>query len=93
MYIAMMITVGFFAVIGVAVFLSALLRCGEQDVDSELVLRNLTAENAEARVRSAASACEKLRCPKLICICSELEAERICALLKKEYGVIEISIQ
>ena len=89
MYILGMIVLSFFALIGAASFLSALLSSGA-DPETALLLENLTIDNAEIRIRRAARLCDRIRCDRLICRCADEEAEKICTMLMKEYRIIEI---
>lgn len=91
MYILGMITLTFFAIIGLASFITAICRrTYVKDDRAVLVLRELTADNAEHRVRRAAAVCEELRCERLICECADDTAAEICDLLSADYPVIEI---
>ena len=84
-----MIVLSFFALIGAAAFLSALLD-GDADEKTALVLEQLRAADAEVRIRRAARLCETIRCQRLICRCADEEAEQICERMTREYRMIEI---
>ena len=89
-YIFGLIILTFFAVIGLAGFITAVMRgCGSDD-KLKLVLSELTAGTAEARVRRAVSICEDIRCEHLICECADNEAARICEKLRDDHGIISI---
>lgn len=83
------IVLSFFALIGAAAFVSALLG-GSADEQTALVLEKLTVKDAEMRVRRAASMCDRIRCQRLICRCVDEDAEHICEHLMREYRIIEI---
>lgn len=92
MYIIAMIILVFFAVIGLCAFITSLLdRFYQNSVESELILKNLCPDNAEARIRSAARICLHHRGILLICVCDESDpAYDICRLMQKEYPFMEI---
>ena len=61
MYILCMIILVFFAVIGLCAFVTSLLDlCYRNSTDAELILKNLTPENAESSIRSAAHICQRI---------------------------------
>ncbi len=93
MYILGMIILIFFAIIGICAFITSILdHCYHGEHESLLIIDNLSAETAEARIRSAARICQHHKGMKLRCICSEDDpAYDICALMQKEYPLIEIS--
>lgn len=92
MYIIAMIILVFFAVIGLCAFITALLdRLYQNSVESELFLKNLSPDNAEARIRSAARICLHHSGIQLVCVCEESDpAYDICRLMQKEYPFMEI---
>lgn len=90
MMIVGMIAIAFFALIGTASFVTALMRLNDADEKMSLILWELRADDAEDRVRRAARLCDRIRCPRLICRCADEEAEMICEKLKREYRIIEI---
>ena len=90
MYIIGLIILSFFALVGAVGFITALFgRSFDDSNPSELVLKALTAETAEVRVRRAAERCAQLRCEHLRCECLDDEALLICEKLRREYPVIE----
>ncbi len=92
MYILSMILLIFFAIIGLCAFITAImdLSCRGSG-DAELVLKSLTAENAEARIRSAARIAEHHRGIRVICICGDDDpVKQICYLMQKEFPFIEV---
>ena len=92
MYILGMIVLTFFAVIGAASFITAISRSisGKDDC-FVLVLKDLTENDAEIRVRRAVQLCGELRCEQLICECADDAAVRICEILREKHPIIEIS--
>ena len=82
----------FFAIIGLCAFISSLLDIFYNNKSEALIiLRDLSADNAEARVRSAARLCLRKPSMRLLCVCDEENpAYDICLLLKKEYPFLEI---
>ena len=92
MYIFCMIILIFFAIIGICAFITSLLDlCYHGEQKSVLIIGDLSPENAEARIRSAARICQHHRGMKLRCICSEDDpAFDICCLMQKEYPLMEI---
>lgn len=90
MEILWFIILGFFALLGLLSFLSALIgRAYREYNPSMLVLRALCAATAEVRVRCAAARCVELRCEHLRCECADEEALIICRKLRREYPIIE----
>ena len=87
-----MIILIFFAIIGICAFITSLLDlCYHGEQKSVLIIGDLSPENAEARIRSAARICQHHRGMKLRCICSkEVPAFDICTLMQKEYPLMEI---
>lgn len=85
------IVLSFFALIGAAAFLSAMFRENTADKECALLLEHLTADKAEMRIRRAAKLCDRIGCQRLICRCSDVEAEQICERLTREYRIIELS--
>lgn len=92
MYIFCLIILIFFAIIGICAFITSLLdHCYHGEHESTLVIGGLSAENAEARIRSAARICQHHKGMKLRCVCSEENpAYDICKLMQKEYPLMEI---
>lgn len=92
MYIICMIILIFFAIIGICAFITSLLdHCYHGEHESTLVIEDLSAENAEARIRSAARICQYHKGMTLRCVCSEENpAYDICKLMQKEYPLMEI---
>ena len=91
MYIFCLIMLSFFAVIGLASFVTSLIRSRVgSDIDLAVILYGLRATDAEARARKAAVICEEIRCKKLICECTDDEAAEICRKLQRTHGIIEI---
>ena len=93
MYILCMIILIFFAIIGLCAFIAALLDVFyRSDGETVMILKELSADNAEARIRSAARICQKHNGMHLVCICDEENpAYDICCLMKKEYPFLEIT--
>ncbi len=90
MYILGMVILGFFAVIGICSAFSGLMR-SKNILHAELILRGLTADNAEAQLRSAAEICRRHKGLRLRCICSTKDpAYEICRLMQSEYPFIEL---
>ena len=92
MYIFCMIILIFFAIIGICAFITSLLdHCYHGEHESTLVIEGLSAENAEARIRSAARICQHHKGMTLRCVCSEENpAYDICKLMQKEYPLMEL---
>ncbi len=92
MYIFSMILLVIFAVIGLCAFFSALADCACRGRDEvQIVLQNLSADNAEARIRRAARICRQFRGSTIVCICeSHSPACEIARLMQKEYPFMEI---
>ena len=92
MYIICMIILIFFAIIGICAFITSLLdHCYHGEHESTLEIEDLSAENAEARIRSAARICQHHKGMTLRCVCSEENpAYDICKLMQKEYPLMEI---
>lgn len=93
MYILSMILLIFFAIIGVCSFITALLdlmhRSGEDE--TLIILRKISEDNAEFRLRRAARIGMNTENSRVICICDEdNHAIKICRLLASEYPLIEI---
>lgn len=95
MLIICMLLLVFFAVIGLCSFITALLDCAcREEQDILLLLRGLTEDSAEMRIRHAARLCKKEKSARLICICEQDNPARdICLLMQKEYPFIEINSQ
>lgn len=92
MYILCMIILIFFAVIGLCAFISALVDClYRSDGEAVLILKELSADNAEARIRSAARICHHHAGMSVVCICGEEDPTYdICALMQKEFPFLRI---
>lgn len=92
MYIFCLIILIFFAIIGICAFITSLLdHCYHGEHESVLIIKDLSAENAEARIRSAARICQHHKGMRLRCVCSEENpAYDICKLMQKEYSLMEI---
>ncbi|WP_405356490.1 hypothetical protein [Ruminococcus sp.] len=92
MYILCMIILIFFAIIGICALITSLLdHCYHGDHETMLVLKELSTENAEARIRSAARICQHHKGMKLRCICDEDDpAFDICVMMQKEYPSMEL---
>lgn len=93
MYIAGIIVLVFFAVIGLAAFVGGLckahLMCDTGGFI--LLIPHVNEDNAEARIRSAAMIAESSRGCRIICVCSEDDpAYPICEKLLRQYPQIEI---
>lgn len=92
MEILCLIMLIFFAIIGLCSFITALLDLFYKGSgETILILDKLTAESAEARIRSAARMCHHHRGTRLICRCDPNEpAYDICRLMQKDYPFLEI---
>ena len=91
MYIFLLIVFSFFACIGLIRFIDAVLGSAYRDFSpSVLVLKSLSADNVEMRVRRAVSACESLRCEHLQCECLDEESAKICEKLGEKHPIIEV---
>ena len=92
MYILCMIILIFFAIIGICALITSLLdHCYHGDHETMLVLNELSTENAEARIRSAARICQHHKGMTLRCICDEDDpAFDICVMMQKEYPSMEL---
>lgn len=92
MYIFSMILLIFFAIVGLCAFISALLDIAYKgNSNAVLMLRNLTPDNAEVRIRRAARICLHHTDIRLICICpKDNPAYDICLMMQKEYPFLEI---
>lgn len=92
MYILCMIILIFFAIIGICALITSLLdHCYHGNHETMLVLKELSTENAEARIRSAARICQHHKGMKLRCICDEDDpAFDICVMMQKEYPSMEL---
>lgn len=93
MYVLSMIILIFFAIIGLCAFLTALIDAFYKgNGETLLILKGLGADNAEARIRSAARICQHHREMRLICLCGEDHpAYDICRLMQQEYPFLEIA--
>ena len=91
MYILGMIILTFFAVIGAAHFISAILHSAAgYDEQLVMVLTELGADNAEYRLRNALSLCREMRCSHLRCECRDSEALYICNSFARHEPMIEV---
>ena len=92
MYILCMIILIFFAIIGICALITSLLdHCYHGDHETMLVLKELSTENAEARIRSAARICQHHKGMKLQYVCDENDpAFDICAMMQKEYPLMKL---
>ncbi len=93
MYILGMILLVFFAVIGLTVFVSMLVKANlKSDTrDFILLISRVDEQNAEARIRTAAMMTDSVRGCRIICVCAETNPARvICEKLKRQYPQIEI---
>ena len=91
MYIFFLIALSFFAVIGLATFITSLSRgLNKNNGGFAVLLFDLTEDDAEIRLRYAIRICEEIRCEKLICECSDDRAEAIIKIMQKSHSIIEI---
>ena len=93
MYIAGMLILTFFALIGLCAFITAIADLIHSGTDNGamLILSGLSEADAEARVRRAARICRDKRCGRLICVVDPDDpAKIICENLTPEYPFIEI---
>ena len=90
MYIVFLIILTFFAVIGVATFISAI-RSASLSCDGELILflPEIDERCAEARIRYAASVVESVREYRIIAVCTDDNAKAICDKLKQKIENLE----
>ena len=90
LYITGLIALTFFAVIGIASFITSAARECVRDDKMSLVLSGLSAADAEARVRRAVGICADIRCERLCCECADDEAAAICERLNADFGILII---
>ena len=92
MTIFSMIILVFFAVIGLCTFIASIIgTCFKSAGEADLILRSLSPDSAEQRIRTAAHICQTHRGYRLICVCADSDpAYDICALMQKDYPFIEI---
>ena len=92
MFLLSMIILGFFAIIGLCTFITAILDAVcKSEGNAELILKDLRPDNAEIRIRSAARICHRHRGISLKCVCKEDDpAYDICLLMRQEYPFLEI---
>jgi hypothetical protein len=90
MYIVCLIVLTFFAVIGLATFISAI-RSSALACDGEmlLILPDIDKSCAEARVRRAASVAESVRGCRIIAVCTDEASKEICERLKIQFDNLE----
>lgn len=94
MYILGMVILVFFAVIGIAVFIGTLAKAHlKNDTDGLILLiPQLNADNAEARIRSAAVIRQETQGCRVVCICEgDNDAMMICEKMKREYPFLEVT--
>ena len=90
-YILSMVTLVFFAIIGISTFISSVKGIGHRaGPDASLVIKGLTAQNAEARIRAAVSICLRYRGTELLAECEDVEAKEICEKLTEGYPFVNI---
>ena len=93
MYILGMIILVFFAVIGLAAFIGALIRahCICDTGGFILLIPRVDENNAEMRIRSALSVSESARVCRIICVCDENDPARmICEKMQRQFPQVEI---
>ena len=94
MYILGIMILSFFAVIGLACFIGALVKAGSVS-DTEgfiMLIPSVTEDNAEARIRSASALISSARGCRIVCVCpNDSPAKEICGRLKKQLPQLEIS--
>lgn len=92
MYILSMTILIFFAVIGLCAFIAGVVDlCCHGNRSLTLVVADLNAENAEAKVRTAAHLYREAKGGRLLCVCGNDDpACDICHLLQKDYPFLEI---
>ena len=92
MYILSMIILIFFAIIGLCAFITAVIDSMHSGAGELLIiLRELSEDNAEARVRKAAGICRNCRGSRIICVCEkDSPEESICEMLKRDHPFITI---
>lgn len=93
MYIAGIFILVFFAVIGLASFVGGLVKAHlSSDTDGFiLMIPHVDADNAEARIRSAAMMTDSVKGCRIICVCSgDDPAHEICEKLLRQYPQVEI---
>ncbi len=93
MYILGMIILVFFAVIGIASFVGGVVK-SHFKCDTKgfiLLICDLSENNAEAKIRSAAIMTEEAKDCRIICVCAgDHPARAICEKMQKQYPQIEI---
>lgn len=91
MYIVCLIILTFFAVIGLATFISAI-RSASLSCDGELILilPELDERCAEARIRYAASVVENVSECRIVAVCTDEGSKAICEKLKLQIDNLEI---
>lgn len=94
MYILGMTILVFFAVIGLAAFIGALVKarliCDPQGV--VLLIPQVDEETAEARIRTAAIMAESARGCRVVCVCDEHDPARmICEKMQKQFPQVELA--
>lgn len=93
MYILGMILLIFFAVIGLSCFISMIAKANLKSDTGGFILLipEVDADNAEARIRSAAVIRQEAFGCRVVCVCPEDQRTRtICEKLQKEYPFLEI---
>ena len=92
MYICCMILLMIFAVVGLCSLISSLIDGLYRGKNNMLIiLRDLEADSAEARIRRAARLCRSSKGSSLLCICRENDpACDIARLMQKDYPFMEI---
>ena len=89
MYIIGLIILTFFALIGILAFINSIIKLRDPDRKATMILSDLSAGDAEMRIRRAARICSEIRCERLICMCADADSLFICKALSAVYPVIE----
>lgn len=96
MYILGLVILVFFAVIGLAVFVSTLVKANLRSSTEGFILLipQVSEDNAEARIRSATSIIGSTHGCRLICVCKNEPCTRmICEKMQREFPYLEIANQ
>ena len=94
MYILGIICLVFFAILGAAAFIGALVKAHLKcDTDGfVLLVPHVSEDNAEVRIRSASMAAESMRGCRIVCICGENDpARKICEKMQRQFSQLEIA--
>ena len=92
MYILSMIILIFFAIIGLCAFITAVIDSMHSGAGELLIiLRELSEDNAEARIRKAVGICRSCKGTRVICVCEKSDpAYKICEMMQRDHPFITI---